>query len=101
MSPPSYPWICQNCQQRNGAGTESCAACGFPACATGHELAAFRNGIVPERPVKTHPPRAAPPKNPFLPLAKLFWWAGGLFGLLLGGCMLLLSGEIYLLLLFL
>lgn len=166
MSPPSYRWTCQNCQQHNAAGTESCAACDFPACATGHEVAAFKKGIVPERPVKTRPPRSDPPKNPLLPLAKLFWWAGGLFapfsiflaahfgtpghggpggwgsgffilltgimfispslvvsgvlallagdhlkkerywlgglfGLLLGGCMLLLCGEIYLLLLFL
>lgn len=79
MPPPSYRWVCQNCQLHNDANTDSCAACGFPASGTGLELAAFRNGIAPERSVKNRPPRSDTPGNPLLTLAKLFWWAGGLF----------------------
>lgn len=79
MPPPSYPWVCLNCQQDNAANTDSCVACGFPASATGFELAAFKNGIAPEPSAKSRPPRPSPPGSPLLTLAKIFWWTGGLF----------------------
>jgi len=79
MPSPSYRWVCQNCQQANDAGTDRCATCGFPACATGQELAAFKRGIAPERPEMAVESEPAPPRNWLIPLAKLFWWAGGLF----------------------
>lgn len=79
MQPPPYRWVCQNCQQHNETASGHCAACDFPASATGLELAAFRKGIAPKRSVKIRPPQPASPGNRFLPLAKLFWWAGGLF----------------------
>lgn len=79
MPSPSYRWVCQNCQQGNDADSDRCAACGFPTCATGLELTAFKNGIAPDRPEKAVEPEPSTPKNRLISLAKLFWWAGGLF----------------------
>ena len=37
---PSYAWRCFACSEANKAGACVCAACGFPACATGADIRA-------------------------------------------------------------
>ena len=36
---PHYDWSCHVCRSSNGAGSEACASCGFPAIASGREIA--------------------------------------------------------------
>lgn len=44
MNAPAYRWTCLNCAAANPPEQNECAACGFPAEASGADLAAFRAG---------------------------------------------------------
>ncbi len=48
---PTYNWVCHVCKVPNRAGLESCAACGFPAVASGVEIDAAISGQKPEMPL--------------------------------------------------
>ena len=45
MEAPSYNWECQVCSTGNPAGSASCAACGFPAVATGRAIRAAKQSL--------------------------------------------------------
>lgn len=42
---PDYSWVCHSCKSSNGAGTQVCQACGFPAEATGAEIQEAVTGV--------------------------------------------------------
>lgn len=44
MNAPAYRWTCLNCAAANPPDQGECAACSFPAQASGADLAAFRAG---------------------------------------------------------
>jgi hypothetical protein len=42
MRTQPYRWVCHRCESANDAGIARCSACGFPAIATGVEIAKAR-----------------------------------------------------------
>ena len=38
MSGPGYQWICHKCRASNDANADSCAACNYPAVASGMQI---------------------------------------------------------------
>lgn len=42
MCAQAYRWICHKCESANGPQSSHCSACGFPAIATGIEIAGAR-----------------------------------------------------------
>ena len=41
MKTPTYRWVCHKCQAGNEPGTQTCLSCGFPANASGRDIAAL------------------------------------------------------------
>jgi hypothetical protein len=85
----AYRWRCFACDQANAASATSCSSCGFPARATGAEIAraqaAHRMGIAP-------PARSVSAPGPSLSEA-MAGWRGWRLGVLLAGAFLLLIGA--------
>ena len=42
---PDYAWVCHSCKASNSPGAEVCQACGFPATASGAQIAEAVTGI--------------------------------------------------------
>lgn len=85
----AYRWRCFACGEPNEASATSCSSCGFPASATGAEIAraqaAHRIGAAPLR---------SPNESPAVSFAQaLAPWRGWPMGLGISGAVLLLIGA--------
>lgn len=84
-----YRWRCFACDRANEASATSCSSCGFPAVATGPEIAraqaAYRSGLSPL------PALGRPSEGSSAP--SLADWRGWRLGMLITGAVLLVIGA--------
>jgi hypothetical protein len=88
----AYRWRCFACDAANAASATSCSSCGFPAKATGAEIAraqaAHRIGVAPS------PRPGRPDRPPTASLAQaLASWRGWRLGVAIAGAVLLAIGA--------